>query len=127
MFPNVIESTVLHFGLSQVYAIYILSFANILQICCFINTLFHVLYLASGMNHLKEMDLSRCSKVNDAGIKHLLSIRTIETLCISETSVTTNGVTLLSSLKKISKLELGGLFITDTALVSLRVFISFLH
>ncbi|XP_023770185.1 uncharacterized protein LOC111918793 [Lactuca sativa] len=85
------------------------------------------LWSLSGMNHLKEMDLSRCSKVNDAGIKHLLSIRTIETLCISETSVTTNGVTLLSSLKKISKLELGGLFITDTALVSLRVLTNLQH
>ncbi|KAI7725273.1 hypothetical protein M8C21_026071 [Ambrosia artemisiifolia] len=78
------------------------------------------LWALSGMRYLKEVDLSRCSKVDDAGIKHLLSIQTIEILCISETSVTANGVTLLSSLKRLSKLDLGGLFITDTALASLQ-------
>lgn len=85
------------------------------------------LWSLSGMSYLKELDLSRCSKVNDAGIKHLLSIRTIETLCISETSVTTNGVTLLSSLKKLTKLDLGGLFITDIALESLQVLTNLQH
>ncbi|KAJ0805698.1 putative leucine-rich repeat domain superfamily [Helianthus annuus] len=85
------------------------------------------LWALSGMRYLKEVDLSRCSKVDDAGIKHLLSIRTIEILCISETSVTTNGVTLLSSLKRLSKLDLGGLFITDTALASLQVLTNLQH
>lgn len=83
--------------------------------------------LGLGIRHLKEVDLSRCSKVDDAGIKHLLSIQTIEILCISETSVSANGVTLLSSLKRLSKLDLGGLFTTDSALASLQVFFSFSH
>ncbi|KAK9072962.1 hypothetical protein SSX86_009398 [Deinandra increscens subsp. villosa] len=85
------------------------------------------LWALSGMRYLKEVDLSRCSKVDDAGIKHLLSIQTIEILLISETSVTTNGVTLLSSLKRLSKLDLGGLFITDTTLASLQVLTSLQH
>nr|XP_043611680.1 internalin I [Erigeron canadensis] len=79
------------------------------------------LWSLSGMNCLKELDLSRCSKVNDVGIRHLLSIQTIEKLFISETSVTTNGVMLLSSLTRLSKLDLGGLFISDMALTSLQV------
>ncbi|XP_076947319.1 uncharacterized protein LOC143619225 [Bidens hawaiensis] len=85
------------------------------------------LWALSGIRHLKEVDLSRCSKVDDAGIKHLLSIQTIEILCISETSVTANGVTLLSSLKRLSKLDLGGLFTTDSALASLQVLTNLQH
>lgn len=88
----------------------------------FINTLFPLLGLVSGMNYLKEVDLSRCSKVTDSGIKHLLSIQTIEKLWLSETSVTSDGVTLLSSLKRLSTLDLGGLFVSDKALASLQVF-----
>lgn len=75
----------------------------------------------AGMSTLKELDLSRCSKVTDAGIRHLLSIPTLEELCISETGVTANGVTLLSSLKNLSMLDLGGLHITDLVLGSLQV------
>lgn len=74
-----------------------------------------------GMNNLKEVDLSRCVKVTDAGIRHLLSISTLEILCISETGVTGDGVTLLSSLSNLSVLDLGGLPVTDTAVSSLQV------
>lgn len=82
----------------------------------------HIYCHISGMSTLKELDLSRCSKVTDAGIRHLLSIPTLEELCISETGVTTNGVTLLSSLKNLSMLDLGGLHITDLVLGSLQVY-----
>ncbi|GJV43932.1 Toll-like receptor 2 [Tanacetum coccineum] len=85
------------------------------------------LWALSGMSYLKELDLSRCNKVNDAGIKHLLSIQTIGKLCISETSVTTNGVILLSSLKRLSTLDLGGLFIRDEALAALQVLTNLQH
>lgn len=74
------------------------------------------------MTSLKAVDLSRCSKVTDAGIKHLLSIQTLKKLCISETGVTANGVTLLSSLTNLSMLDLGGLCINDQALCSLQVY-----
>lgn len=73
------------------------------------------------MTSLKELDLSRCSKVNDAGMMHLLSIPTLEKLFISETSVSADGVTLLSSLNNLSSLDLGGLPVTDQALYSLQV------
>ncbi|OMP02936.1 Leucine-rich repeat, cysteine-containing subtype [Corchorus olitorius] len=74
-----------------------------------------------GMTCLKEVDLSRCIKVTDAGIRHLISISTLEKLWISETGVTASGVALLSSLKNLSVLDLGGLPVTDTALNSLQV------
>ncbi|OMO79743.1 Leucine-rich repeat, cysteine-containing subtype [Corchorus capsularis] len=73
-----------------------------------------------GMTCLKEVDLSRCIKVTDAGIRHLMSISTLEKLWISETGVTASGVALLSSLKNLSVLDLGGLPVTDTALNSLQ-------
>ncbi|KAM7491482.1 hypothetical protein LguiA_034403 [Lonicera macranthoides] len=79
------------------------------------------LWPLAGMTSLKVVDLSRCSKVTDAGIKHLLSIQTLKKLCISETGVTANGVTLLSSLTNLSMLDLGGLRINDQALGSLQV------
>lgn len=73
------------------------------------------------MPALKDLDLSRCTKVTDAGIRHLLSISTLEKLYISETGVTADGVTLLSSLSNLSVLDLGGLPVTDQALNSLKV------
>lgn len=73
------------------------------------------------MTTLKEVDLSRCSKVSDAGIRHLTSIPTLEKISISETGVSATGVTLLSSLTKVSVLDLGGLPVTDQALSFLEV------
>ncbi|XP_047337394.1 toll-like receptor 13 isoform X2 [Impatiens glandulifera] len=75
----------------------------------------------SGMATLKVMDLSRCSKINDAGIEHLLSIQSLEELYIPETGVTSRGISLLSSLTNLHTLDLGGLPVTDVALSSLRV------
>jgi hypothetical protein len=74
------------------------------------------------MNSLKELDLSRCSKVNDAGINHILSVPNLEKLHISKTSVTAKGVKLLASLKNLSLLDLGGLPVDDASLASLQVF-----
>ncbi|KAK2966513.1 hypothetical protein RJ640_019042 [Escallonia rubra] len=79
------------------------------------------LWPITGMTSLTELDLSRCSKVTDSGIRHLFSIPTLEKLCISETGVTANGVTLLSSLTNLSLLDLGGLRVTDVALSCLQV------
>lgn len=74
------------------------------------------------MTNLKEVDLSRCSKVTDAGIRHLLSVSTLEKLHIAETGVTAEGISLLSSLVNLSLLDLGGLPVTDRALSSLQVY-----
>ncbi|KAL6986397.1 hypothetical protein U1Q18_019762 [Sarracenia purpurea var. burkii] len=63
----------------------------------------------SGMTNLKEVDLARCSKVSDTGIRHLLSVSSLEKLNISETGVTAEGISLLSSLTNLSVLDLGGL------------------
>ena len=82
----------------------------------------YVLCLFIGMTTLRELNISRCLKVTDAGIRHLLSIPTLEKLCIAETGITARGVTLLSSLKTLMFLDLGGLPVTDQALSSLQVF-----
>lgn len=75
----------------------------------------------SGLASLTELDLSRCSKVTDAGIKHLQSVANLEKLWISQTGVTEAGVSLLASLKNLSLLDLGGLPVTDHNLSSLQV------
>lgn len=75
------------------------------------------------MTSLKEVDISRCAKVTDAGIRHLVSISTLQILRISETGVTADGIKLLSSLTALFVLDLGGLPVTDTALSSLQVLI----
>ncbi|KAK1564354.1 hypothetical protein Q3G72_001371 [Acer saccharum] len=79
------------------------------------------LWALTGMTCLKDLDLSRCTKVTDTGISHLISISTLEKLFIPETGVTASGVALLSSLKNLSVLDLGGLPVTDMALSSLQV------
>lgn len=78
------------------------------------------LWPLTGLSSLRELDLSRCTKVTDASIRHLLSIPTLRKLWISETGVTADGVALLSSLLKLSLLDLGGLPVTDKALKSLQ-------
>ncbi|KAK4435467.1 hypothetical protein Salat_0710100 [Sesamum alatum] len=79
------------------------------------------LWSITGMANLKEVDLSRCSKITDAGITHLLSVPALEKLCISETGVTADGVAGLASLTNLFMLDLGGLPVNDSALSSLQV------
>ncbi|KAF8027816.1 hypothetical protein BT93_E0673 [Corymbia citriodora subsp. variegata] len=79
------------------------------------------LWAISGMANLKEVDLSRCAKVTDAGIRHLLSISTLEKLRVSGTGLTADGIALLASLSNLLVLDLGGLPVTDKALKSLQV------
>lgn len=79
------------------------------------------------MANLKEVDLSRCVKVTNAGIRHLLSISTLEKLRVSETGVTADGIALLASLSNLSMLDLGGLPVNDKALNSLQVLFFFLN
>lgn len=74
-----------------------------------------------GMNTLKELDLSRCSKISDAGIKHIVTIESLEKLHLSETGLTDNGVMAISSLKNLCFLDLGGIHMTDKALQYLQV------
>ncbi|KAJ0263400.1 Leucine-rich repeat [Hirschfeldia incana] len=75
----------------------------------------------TGLTCLKELDLSRCSKVTDAGMKHLQSVVNLEKLWISQTGVKEAGISLLASLKKLSLLDLGGLPVTDHNLSSLQI------
>ncbi|KAL5711608.1 hypothetical protein ACHQM5_013875 [Ranunculus cassubicifolius] len=72
------------------------------------------------MECLKELDLSRCQKLTDACVLHLISIQNLEKLSVAETSLTMDGVKQLSSLIKLSVLDLGGLPVTDMALSSLQ-------
>jgi hypothetical protein len=77
--------------------------------------------VALGMNTLKELDLSRCSKISDAGLRHIVAIQSLEKLRLSGTKLTDNGVMLISSLTNLSFLDLGGIRITDKPLRSLQV------
>ncbi|KZV31512.1 toll-like receptor 3-like [Dorcoceras hygrometricum] len=85
------------------------------------------LWCITGMISLKEVDLSRCSKITDGGVKHLLSIPALEKLSISETGVTADGVALLAALTNLLVLDLGGLPVTDSALGSLQVLTKLEH
>lgn len=80
-----------------------------------------------GMSTLKELDLSRCSKISDAGIKHIASIESLEKLHVSQTGLTDNGVMAISSLINLRLLDLGGVRFTDKALRSLQVCILMVH
>lgn len=91
-------------------------------------TLHHGLYdqqysflLTLGMYTLKELDLSRCKKISDAGLKHIVTIESLEKLHLSETELSDNGVMLISSLTNLSFLDLGGILVTDKSLQSLQV------
>ncbi|KAL8063990.1 hypothetical protein ABFS82_01G061700 [Erythranthe guttata] len=78
------------------------------------------LWNITGLMNLKELDLSRCSKITDEGIRHLLSVPDLEKLCISETGVSANGISILASLTNLMMLDLGGLPVTDSTLSSLQ-------
>lgn len=73
------------------------------------------------MTNLKELDLSRCSKITDAGVGHLTTIPSLEKLWIPETGVTADGVITLTSLTNLSLLDLGGLPVSDSTLCNLKV------
>ncbi|KAJ4733986.1 Leucine-rich repeat (LRR) family protein [Rhynchospora pubera] len=75
----------------------------------------------AGMDGLKELDLSRCQKFTDVGVKHIITIESLEKLYLCQTGVTASGVMLLSSLSNLSVLDLGGIFVTDEALSSLQI------
>lgn len=81
----------------------------------------------SGMSTLKELDLSRCSRISDAGIKHIVSNDSLEKLHLSDTGLTDNGVMLISALKNLQLLDLGGIHMTDKALRSLQVLTQLEH
>ncbi|KAH6804381.1 hypothetical protein C2S51_032628 [Perilla frutescens var. frutescens] len=85
------------------------------------------LWNITGMTNLKEMDISRCSKITDAGVRHLLSIPALEKLWISETGVTADGVMVLASMTNLLLLDLGGLPVTDSALNSLQALTKLQH
>uniref|UniRef100_A0A1J3HD17 F-box/LRR-repeat protein 14 n=1 Tax=Noccaea caerulescens TaxID=107243 RepID=A0A1J3HD17_NOCCA len=101
---------------------YIGGFVNILSLnlsdCPRINN--STLWPITGLTSLTELDVSRCSKVTDAGIKHLQSVANLEKLWISQTGVTEAGISLLASLQNLSLLDLGGLPVTDHNLSSLQ-------
>ncbi|CAN0908814.1 Internalin I [Linum grandiflorum] len=76
-----------------------------------------------GMTRLKEVDLSRCVKVTDDGIRHLVSISTLEVLRLSGTGLTEQGIMMLSTLGELLVLDLGDLPVTDRALTSLQALV----
>jgi len=93
-------------------------FLVVMDSTCNRNSLFLV---ALGMNTLKELDLSRCAKISDAGLRHIVTIQSLEKLRLSGTKLTDNGVMLISSLTNLNLLDLGGIRITDKTLRTLQV------
>ncbi|MQL83783.1 hypothetical protein Taro_016261 [Colocasia esculenta] len=79
------------------------------------------LWSITGMTTLRELDLSRCTRITDAGLEHVLSISNLEKLHISETKLTSEGIRRLSSLVNLRVLNLGGLPVNDQAMTSLQV------
>ncbi|XP_078429075.1 leucine-rich repeat (LRR) family protein [Wolffia australiana] len=86
-----------------------------------------VIWPITGMVSLKDLDLSRCSKITDSGIEQILSIPNLEKLSISLTRVTSKGIKQLASLVKLRSLNLGGLPCTDQALGSLTALVKLEH
>lgn len=91
------------------------------------NYLTSFIKIPPGMSTLKELDLSRCSRISDAGIKHIVSNDSLEKLHLSDTGLTDNGVMLISALKNLQLLDLGGIHMTDKALRSLQVLTQLEH
>jgi hypothetical protein len=60
--------------------------------------------------------------MSDAGIKHIASIDCLEKLHLSDTGLTDSGVILISALKNLQLLDLGGIHMTDKAFRSLQVY-----
>ncbi|CAL4910851.1 unnamed protein product [Urochloa decumbens] len=81
----------------------------------------------AGMDTLKELDLSRCTKISDAGLRHIVTIQSLEKLHLSGTRLTDNGAMLISSLINLSFLDLGGIRVTDKTLRSLQVLTQLEH
>ncbi|KAK9668393.1 hypothetical protein RND81_13G057300 [Saponaria officinalis] len=81
----------------------------------------------AGMSSLRELDLSGCAKITNAGMKHIVSISNLEKLFISRTGVTSDGIVLLSKLRNLLTLDLGGLPVSDAALHSLQVLCNLEH
>ncbi|KAJ4794595.1 Leucine-rich repeat (LRR) family protein [Rhynchospora pubera] len=81
----------------------------------------------AGMDALKELDLSKCEKFTDAGVKHIITIQSLEKLRLCHTGVTASGARLLSSLSNLTLLDLLGIWVTDEALSSLQVLTKLEH
>jgi hypothetical protein len=80
-----------------------------------------MLFGALGMNTLNELDLSRWSKISDSGIKHVITIESLEKLNLLETGLTdNNGMMTISSLTNLCLQGLGGIHMTDKALRSFQ-------
>lgn len=75
----------------------------------------------TGLASLREINLSRCAKVTDTGIMYLSTLPTLRKLWISQTGLTSRGITVLSKLHNLALLDLGGLPVTDEVLSSLQV------
>ncbi|KAH7288022.1 hypothetical protein KP509_31G008000 [Ceratopteris richardii] len=75
--------------------------------------LFHIAGLADT---LQELDISCCPKITDEGLSHVLALKNLEGLGISETKITANGVQQLCILKNLRYLDMGGLPVTDSSL-----------
>jgi hypothetical protein len=77
--------------------------------------------IVTGIETLEELNISSCPKITDQGLSQVLCMPNLKKLGLSETRVTEKGLMGLSSLKGLTSLDLGGLPVTDTVLMSLHV------
>ncbi|KAK8955705.1 hypothetical protein KSP40_PGU021175 [Platanthera guangdongensis] len=85
------------------------------------STLTVLFFNVLGHSRLKELDMSRCSKITDAGIKQLLSIKSLRKLEVFQTGQQDNDVAKVSHIKKMGLLDKGLIRRSDSALNSLYV------
>ncbi|KAJ7296604.1 hypothetical protein O6H91_Y112600 [Diphasiastrum complanatum] len=81
----------------------------------------------SGLRQLEALELSRCAKVTDEGLEHLLCLISLTKLGLSETGVGPVGVARLSMLPNLTYLDLGGLPVSDSQLAALQVLCGLTH
>ena len=70
--------------------------------------------------HLRRLKLWKVDAVDDSAIDHLLAMSALETLEISETSVSYAGLSRLTLHKGLSRLYIGGVTLTSAQLEDLR-------
>lgn len=78
------------------------------------------LKVVATMTNLKQLRLTGCSRITDAGLAHLSKLTKLTDLCLNDTKITDAGLVHLSKMKSLQSLELGWTKgISDAGLVHL--------
>ncbi|HSQ56933.1 MAG TPA: hypothetical protein VLM40_14425 [Gemmata sp.] len=76
-----------------------------------------------GLKSLKSLTIFFCDQINDAGMKHLKALTTLEALNIGNSGVTNDGLAELKEIKKLKSLTVSGCIrMTDECVDTIRGF-----